>query len=284
MKLCPDCQQLLPEESFYKFSTGASKSKSFYCKPCSRIRGNKWAEKNRSELRLKQEKYLAIKREKTAEKKRAKAEYFEAHKEEILAEQAARKKATREREKAKRKEDYRKNPEKYKAWAKKYYEKNPGKNKAQYLRYRAENLERCLQKSREAYHKNKAKVCEYYRRRRMTDPVYRMKITLGSRIRCAMKEVGGVKSKRTRELIGCDVEFLRAYLEARFLPGMTWENRGFGEGKWHIDHRIPCAKFDLLDPEQQRQCFHYSNLQPLWGVDNHKKSDRMPPTHQAELL
>ena len=35
----------------------------------------------------------------------------------------------------------------------------------------------------------------------------------------------------------------------------------------------PCASFDLTDPEQQRQCFHYTNLQPLWAADNIRKSD-----------
>jgi len=46
--------------------------------------------------------------------------------------------------------------------------------------------------------------------------------------------------------------------------GMTWENRG--KGGWHIDHVLPYASFDLSDPEQQKICFHYTNLQPLWAT------------------
>ncbi len=48
---------------------------------------------------------------------------------------------------------------------------------------------------------------------------------------------------------------------------MTWDNYG----KWQIDHKIPCASFDLTDPEQQKSCFHFSNLQPLWAKDNNSK-------------
>ena len=54
---------------------------------------------------------------------------------------------------------------------------------------------------------------------------------------------------------------------------MTWKNHGL-KG-WHIDHIIPCAAFDLTKEEEQKKCFHYSNLQPLWWIDNLKKSNKM---------
>jgi len=66
------------------------------------------------------------------------------------------------------------------------------------------------------------------------------------------------------ELIGCSAEELVAHLEAQFTEGMTWENYG----EWHVDHVRPCASFDLTDPAQQRQCFHHTNLQPLWAEEN----------------
>ncbi len=43
---------------------------------------------------------------------------------------------------------------------------------------------------------------------------------------------------------------------------------------WHIDHIRPCSSFDLSDPKQQEECFHYTNLQPLWKHDNRLKSDK----------
>jgi hypothetical protein len=76
------------------------------------------------------------------------------------------------------------------------------------------------------------------------------------------------------DLIGCSPDFLRKYLEAQFEEGMTWENRGFDPDKcWHMDHIRPCSSFDLIDEGQQRECFHYSNLQPMWGFENMLKGD-----------
>ena len=45
------------------------------------------------------------------------------------------------------------------------------------------------------------------------------------------------------------------------------------KARWHIDHIKPCAKFELTNKEEQLKCFHYTNLQPLWALDNIKKGD-----------
>lgn len=83
---------------------------------------------------------------------------------------------------------------------------------------------------------------------------------------------GQSKSKTARELVGCDLDELRTHLESQFHPGMTWGNHGY-EG-WHVDHIRPLAAFDLSDPEQQKQAFHFSNLQPLWKKDNLDKGTK----------
>ena len=75
------------------------------------------------------------------------------------------------------------------------------------------------------------------------------------------------KSKSTMELTGCSIEVLISHLEAQFQEGMKMENYG----KWHIDHRRPCASFDLTSEEDQKMCFHYTNLQPMWGKENLEK-------------
>jgi hypothetical protein len=79
------------------------------------------------------------------------------------------------------------------------------------------------------------------------------------------------KSKRTRELLGCTVEEFKKYIECKFKPGMSWENRHL----IHIDHIIPCSSFDLTKPEEQAKCFHYTNLQPLWASENLSKGNRI---------
>jgi hypothetical protein len=95
------------------------------------------------------------------------------------------------------------------------------------------------------------------------------------RVGGAIKEQSGLKAYKSMKLLGCSVDECRMYLESKFLPGMTWENHGFGDGKWHIDHILPCASFDLTKPEEQLKCFHYTNLQPLWHNENLSKSDKI---------
>lgn len=112
----------------------------------------------------------------------------------------------------------------------------------------------------------------YHEHKQASDPIYRLRRTLRARVREALK--GACKAGKTMELTGCSPEALRAHLESLWKPGMTWENHGLHG--WHIDHIIPCAAFDLADPQEQRKCFHYSNLQPLWGLENLSKSDWVP--------
>jgi len=104
--------------------------------------------------------------------------------------------------------------------------------------------------------------------RRKTDLQYRILTNLRTRISSILN--GKNKSKTTKELLGCSLEFLKQHLESKFTEGMSWSNYG----KWEIDHIKPCSKFDLTDPKQQEQCFHYTNLQPLWELDNQRKSNK----------
>jgi hypothetical protein len=103
-----------------------------------------------------------------------------------------------------------------------------------------------------------------------------IKFWLASRLRArlidALKIRGIKKNNRTMELVGCTTDHLRCHLESQFKLGMTWENRGYNG--WHIDHIKPCASFDLSDTEQQRACFNWTNLQPMWAADNQSKGAR----------
>ena len=109
------------------------------------------------------------------------------------------------------------------------------------------------------------------RARRIADPSYRLLQNLRARVKVVMREQDAVKRLRTVEALGCSPEQLRRHLESLWLPGMTWEN--YGPTGWHVDHKLPCAKFDLSNPLHQRMCFHYTNLQPLWAKDNAAKGD-----------
>jgi len=121
---------------------------------------------------------------------------------------------------------------------------------------------------------NREKANIYRRAKWASDLNFRLRMIISSRINQAIWYNTGVKSAKTLELLGCSVAHLRNYLEAKFRAGMTWDNAGYGKGKWHIDHIVPCAVFDLTQPDEQKKCFHFSNLQPLWSEDNFSKGSR----------
>ena len=77
--------------------------------------------------------------------------------------------------------------------------------------------------------------------------------------------MGAIPIVSTAELV--------TYIEKLFVDGMSWDN--YGPTGWHIDHIKPCASFDLTNQDEQRQCFHYTNLQPLWAADNIRKGAKM---------
>lgn len=108
--------------------------------------------------------------------------------------------------------------------------------------------------------------------RRKTDPQFKLAKNLRARLHAAIKN-SQKRGSAVRDL-GCTIEELKVYLESKFLPGMTWENWGKGPDKWNIDHIRPLASFDLEDRTQFLVANHYTNLQPLWAVDNLKKGDR----------
>ena len=103
----------------------------------------------------------------------------------------------------------------------------------------------------------------YIKRRRQTDVNFYLKDRLRGRLSCALKRNQKTGSAVTD--LGCTIPELKKYLESKFQPGMTWDNRG---KKWHIDHVIPLTKFNLQDRQQFLMACHYTNLQPLWAKDN----------------
>ena len=80
------------------------------------------------------------------------------------------------------------------------------------------------------------------------------------------------KNDFTQEFLGCSPTFLKKYLEKKFKSGMNWKN--YGPKGWHVDHIKPLSKFNIENIEEQYKAFHYSNLQPMWAMDNLKKSNK----------
>lgn len=133
-----------------------------------------------------------------------------------------------------------------------YYKENKDKRKI----YELENKEKLNAKRRE-YEKQKLK----------SDVSYRLRKYLRSRINSAIRFK--FKSGSAVKDLGCSIEYLKQYIEGKFVEGMSWSNHG----KWHIDHIKPLGNFDLSKREKFLEACHYTNLQPLWAEDNRQKSN-----------
>ena len=183
----------------------------------------------------------------------------------------------KEKIKQQKKEYYLKNKENFKKYSLKNKEKIKQQKKEYNKKYHLKNREKILSRKKEyskkRYLKNKEYIIrqhnEYKKEKRKIDPNFKLIESIRSRILMALKRKR--KSRSTMKLLGCSVEECWKHLESKFQPGMTRENHG----KWHIDHIIPCAAFDLRCPVQQLTCFHYSNLQPLWAEQNLSKGAKL---------
>jgi hypothetical protein len=151
------------------------------------------------------------------------------------------------------------------------YYKNREHNLLKQKEWHYRNRGKRTKQLREYSYANKNRRNEYLKKKRETDVQFKISKNIRDRMRAAMD--GRSKSKNTIDLLGCSIEEVKIYLENQFTEGMTWNN--YGKTGWHIDHILPCASFDLTDPEQQKKCFHYTNLQPLWAKDNYSKRDRI---------
>lgn len=110
----------------------------------------------------------------------------------------------------------------------------------------------------------------YGKKRYYSDPFFRCKKLIRDRLLTALKRDSWTKRFHFAEYIGCDRDTLIKHLESKFTDGMTWEN----QGEWHIDHIIPLSSA-TCEEEMYKLC-HYTNLQPLWALDNIKKSNKLP--------
>ena len=154
----------------------------------------------------------------------------------------------------------------------KYRLDNKEKIKEQQKKWVFENQEHLIKYRKEHNKKycldNREKISQQVKNRRRLDCNFRLSHNLRVRLNQVLK--GKNKSASTMELLGCSIDKLWNHLESKFESWMTKENYGL----WHVDHKIACAKFDLTCPEQQRVCFHYTNLQPMEAIENMRKGAR----------
>jgi len=153
-----------------------------------------------------------------------------------------------------------------------YYQKNKEKIQAYKKEYQQKNSRIIAKKQKLWGQTHKKQINKYSRDRRKNDLHYRILNNMRGRLYYALKSQDSRKALHTMDLVGCSVDELKLHIQKQFTSGMMWDNYGLGNTKWSIDHIIPCAYFDLTKPEEQKKCFHYSNLCPLWNKDNSKKN------------
>ena len=270
-----------------------------------KVSQQKWYKKNYERILRKNREHYAKRKKENSEsyksERRRHKEYYAKNKEKLLKQVKEYGFKNREKKRAVTREWYKKNREraskrdkekrlkhgdKIRARARFRRSQNPEYHRLKGREWRNRNLERARatqKKSREKHvkaialrHKrwvqaNRDKVRAYWKKYYST-PEGKIQRSLRGRLRAAVKKQGAKKFKTTFKLVGCSLQTLMKYLESKFKPGMSWEN--YGLLTWHIDHIKPVSKFNLLDPIEQRKCFHYTNLQPLWAKENIKKSAR----------
>lgn len=150
-----------------------------------------------------------------------------------------------------------------KKYMKDYRENNKDKINFQKRMWAKNNPEKIL-KSRI---KNKSKRNKWLKFRLRNDINFKLSVYLRNRLNSALR--GNIKNGSSVKDIGCSLEEFKIYLESKFKPGMTWKN--WSRSGWHIDHIRPLSSFDLTNREHFLEACHYTNLQPLWAVDNLKK-------------
>jgi hypothetical protein len=154
-----------------------------------------------------------------------------------------------------------------------------GKSSEYHKKYAKTERGKEVQKNADRRRIESGQFSRYRRERRKNDSYFNLICNLRSRINSIIRN--NVKSKSTIKLLGCTIDYLKEYLESQFQPGMTWEN--YGKDGWHIDHIIPCSKFDLSDPYCQKICFNFLNLQPLWEKENCSKGNKFPENYKDLL-
>lgn len=203
--------------------------------------------------------YFQLYYEKNKEKRRVQAkEYYLKNKEKCLENSKAWAKRNKEKVRLASKN-----------WARKDYLDNPDK----YKEYRKTDI---VKKARKRYYESHKEECSNASVRRSkerfnSDPLYKLTCVLRARIHGAFRYNLSEKADKSFSLLGCTAEKAKKYLEKQFSEDMNWGNHG---KLWEIDHIKPISSFNLTDEAEQKKAFNFTNLQPLYKIDNRKKGSR----------
>lgn len=243
MKTCTKCKLEQPLENFSK-SKATKDGHQYHCKKCQKER----IQQNQKHVNELTRKRYAQNPQKGILRSQA---YYQLNKDKI---------------RAKVREEYHANLEEQHAYRKQLYDAKKEEYRAAARLKRQNNLE----------HYRKYMV-EWRRKKLKTDIKYRTAARLRTRLRNLLNKFINTKVEKPNsitEILGCSMADFLKHLESQFTEGMNWQE--YMTQKIHIDHIIPCCAFDLSKLEEQKKCFNYTNLRPLWSTENQSKngSDR----------
>jgi len=150
---------------------------------------------------------------------------------------------------------------------KKYNEQNKDNIK----KYYQENKHKYISKNQPNFKKNQQK----YKKKLRKNPISKIKQLFENYIGKSIKNLNLIKHKSSFEIVGLESwELFREHIEKQFTEGMTWNNHGVGKNNttWHIDHITPISSAQT--EEDVYRLNHYTNLRPMWGSDNIRKSNK----------
>ncbi len=153
-----------------------------------------------------------------------------------------------------------------------YEKQNSSKISSKKQEYYQENKEILNETHKQYNRENKTKLNEYSKTRRASDINFKLTLNIRQRVSKVIKK--GYKKGSSIADLGCSLSELKIHLEAKFKPGMSWDNYGKGSGKWSIDHIQPLSRFNLSIREDFLKACSYTNLQPLWAYENSIKGDK----------
>ncbi len=159
------------------------------------------------------------------------------------------------------------------------YQRHAESRRARVAAYKASNLEKARKACRASWAKNRNQYADrrrvYVQARLAGDLDWKLERATRSRIGNALrKHLAGQPGKGNAGLngLGCTIADLRIHIERQFSKGMTWKN--WSRTGWHIDHIRALAEFDLTDPAQLAAACHFTNLRPIWAIQNLQKGAR----------
>jgi hypothetical protein len=152
----------------------------------------------------------------------------------------------------------------------KYSERLGDELKQKKRKWEKENKDKIKLSRQRTYEKHGKRIAKEKYKKIRSNPVEYLKMLMRRRISGILKSKNINKKFTSESIVGCSYSELKCHIESKFSEGMSWDN----QGKWHIDHIIPLSSASN-EEEIYRLC-HYTNLQPLWAIDNLIKGNKKP--------